>query len=171
MAGHVEDKVMSNVKSCPAYSNMADESTDISNRKHLIFSVMYIDAQSGELRTEYVRDLEIPDGKAETIYKETKDLIETNLSIDNLVAFGSDGCNTMIGSKAGVVTRLKDIKSTLINIHCHNHSPGCKRQFEDIPLFKDVDDTLTHVFKYYHCSAVRTNNLEKIQKPFNETET
>ncbi|KAL3847978.1 hypothetical protein ACJMK2_018865 [Sinanodonta woodiana] len=125
MAEHVEDAVYTNIKSSPAYSIMADESTDVSNRKHLVFSAKYIDV---------------------SIYDATKDVIQTKLSLDNLVAFGSDGCNTMIGSKSA------------------------KHIFENIPLFRDVDDTLTHVLKYYHYSAVRTKSLRKIQKLLNDAE-
>jgi len=172
MAEHVEDAVYTNIKSSPAYSIMADESTDVSNRKHLVFSAKYIDVVTGELQTEFVKDVELPDGKAETIYDATKDVIQTKLSLDNLVAFGSDGCNTMIGSKSGVATRLKELKPNIINIHCHNHrlALAAKNSFEDIPLFRDVDDTLTHVFKYYHYLAVRTKSLEKIQKLLNDAE-
>ncbi|KAL3842529.1 hypothetical protein ACJMK2_020532 [Sinanodonta woodiana] len=161
MAEHVEDAVYTNIKYSPVYSIMADESTDVSNRKHLVVSAKYIDVVTGELQTEFAKDVELPD-----------DVIQTKLSLDNLVAFGSDGCNTMIGSKSGVATRLKELKPNIINIQCHNHrlALAAKNSFEDIPLFRDVDDTLPHVFKYYHYSAVRTKSLEKIQKLLNDAE-
>ncbi|KAL3891187.1 hypothetical protein ACJMK2_003450 [Sinanodonta woodiana] len=172
MAEHVEDAVYTNIKSSPAYFIMADEPTDVSNRKPIDFSAKYIDVVTGELQTEFVKDVELPDGKAETIYDAAKDVIQTKLSLHNLVAFGSDGCNTMIGSKSGVATRLKDLKSNIININCHNHrlALAAKNSFEVIPLFRDIDDTPTHVFKHYHYSAVRTKSLEKIQKLLNDAE-
>ncbi|KAL3888807.1 hypothetical protein ACJMK2_001167 [Sinanodonta woodiana] len=116
MAEHMEDAVYTNIKSSSAYSIMAAESTDVSNRKHRVFSARYIDVVSGELQTEFVKDVEY-----------------------------------------GVATRLKELKPNIINIHY-------------ITLFRDVDDTLTHVFKHYHYSAVRTKSLEKIQELLNDAE-
>lgn len=100
----------------------------------------------------------------ETIFQETKTVVEKDLNFAGFSAFGSDGCNTMIGKKSGVTTRLKAIKPELITIHRSNHrlALAAKDSFEGIPIFRDIDDTLSHLFKYYK------NSLEKIQKLLDE---
>ena len=37
------------------------------------------------------------------------------------VAFGSDGCSTMVGNKCGVATRLKEVSPLVISVHCIAH--------------------------------------------------
>ena len=173
MANEIEEIVTRNVSESPAYTIMIDESTDIAMRKHLITNVKYVDKTSGEVKTEFLQDVQIIDGKADTIFHATKNVIENKLGIDNLSAFGSDGCNTMIGRKNGVATKIKELKPEVINIHCHNHrlALAAKDSFESIPMFRDLDDTITHVYKYYHGSAVRSQSLEKMQKVLNDTDS
>ena len=150
--------------SCPVYAVMTDETTDVSNRKHLAFVVKYVDQDSGTVCVDFFKDTEIDDGKAETIFRETLDIVET-LGVEKFAAFGSDGCSVMIGKKTGLSTRLKEVKPDLISIHCQNHrlALAAKDSFESITTFKNIDETLTSLFKYYKNSAVRSKSLEKIQ--------
>ncbi|WAR26673.1 EOGT-like protein, partial [Mya arenaria] len=148
---------------------MSDETTDVSNNKHLAFCVKYINTENGDACIDYLKDVKITDGKAETIFKETEKVVE-ELGLSNFVGYASDGCQTMIGKKTGVATRLKAIKPGLVTVHCHNHrlALAAKDSFESITLMRDTDDLLNHVFKYYHYSANKTASLQKIQTMLEE---
>ncbi|WAR10050.1 K1586-like protein [Mya arenaria] len=145
MVEDIEETVKERVLESPGYAVMTDETTDISNKKHLAFCVKYVDQVSGETCVDFIKDVRVFDGKAETIFNETKTVIE-DLSVDKFVAFASDGCNTMIGKKTGVSTRLKEMKPEIVTIHCHNHrlALAAKDSFESIKVMRDTDDLLTH---------------------------
>ncbi|XP_060598671.1 E3 SUMO-protein ligase KIAA1586-like [Ruditapes philippinarum] len=165
MVDDIESTLKDRVERSPGYAVMTDETTDVTNDKHLAFCVKYVDVDSGDVCVDYIKDVKVDDGKAETIFCETKSVIE-ELNVDNFVAFGSDGCNTMIGKKTGVATRLKAMKPEIVTIHCHNHrlALAAKDSFESIKVMRDTDDLLSHTFKYYHAPANRTASLGKLQK-------
>ncbi|XP_052767960.1 zinc finger protein 862-like [Mya arenaria] len=169
MATDIEETVKQRVKDSPGYAIMSDETTDVSNNKHLAFCVKYINTENGDACIDYLKDVKITDGKAETIFKETEKVVE-ELGLSNFVGYASDGCQTMIGKKTGVATRLKAIKPGLVTVHCHNHrlALAAKDSFESIPLMRDTDDLLNHVFKYYHYSANKTASLQKIHTMLEE---
>jgi hypothetical protein len=160
-------KLKRRVPKSPGYAKMNDETTDNTNNKHLAFCVKYIDMDSSSSCVDYVKDVRINYGKAETIFNETRTVIN-DLNNNKFVAFASDGCNTMIGKKTGVSsTRLKEIKPEIIIVHCHNHclALAAKYSFDSIKMMHDdTDDQFTHVFKYYKASGNRTGYVERIQK-------
>ncbi|XP_045207438.2 E3 SUMO-protein ligase KIAA1586-like [Mercenaria mercenaria] len=164
MSDDIQETVKQNIKQSHANSVLTDEATDVSNKKHLAFCVQYANSDSG-INVDFVKDIQVDDGKAETIFKATETLVQNELGMDNFVAFGSDGCNTMIGKKTGVATRLKEIKPEVVTVHCHNHrlALAAKDSFESIKQFRDTDDVLSGIHKYYKSSSNRTRSLEKLQ--------
>ena len=48
-------------------------------------------------------------------------LADLKIDVSQLAAFGSDGANSMIGSKNGVAAQLKILSAFLIAIHCVAH--------------------------------------------------
>jgi len=59
---------------------------------------------------------------AETITKTIKDkLNEFDLDLSSLSSFVSDGASVMVGSRSGVVARLKETNPCLIAVHCICH--------------------------------------------------
>lgn len=106
-----------------------------------------MDADTGEVNVDYVKNFEVENGKSETIFNETKTLVKEDLKLVTFVGFGSDSCKVMIGKKSGVATRLKEIKPDLTNVHCHYHrlALAAKDSFESLKEFRDSDDVLTHI--------------------------
>lgn len=135
MSEDVEETVKTKISKSPGYALMNDETTDVSNQKHLAFCVKYFDCTTNDTCLSYVKDVQISDGKAETIFKETRTVIEY-LGVDTFVGFASDGCNTMIGRKTGVSTRLKEFKPEIVTMHCHNYrlALAAKDSFQEIKL-------------------------------------
>ena len=161
MVEDIEKTLKERVEKSPGYAVMTDETTDVSNDRHLAFCVKYVDVESGDVCVDCIKDVKVNDGKAETIFTETKSVVE-QINVEKFVAFGSDGCNTMIGKKSGVATQLKEMKPEIVTVHCHNHrlALAAKDSFETIKIMRDTDDLLSHVFKYYHLSANRSTSLQ-----------
>ena len=172
MAEDIEETLKEKINDSPSYSLMMDEATDVSNRKHLAFAVRHVDKKTGEVSVDFVKDLQIPNGTAETIFKEAKKVVEEDLNPESFTAVGSDGCSVMLGKKTGVATRLIEMKPDLISIHCQNHrlALAAKDSFKSIPAFQEADETLNSIFKYYQNSAVKTHSLEKLQKLLDDCE-
>lgn len=165
MSEDIEETLKEKISKSPGYALMNDETTDVSNKKHLAFCVKYLDSDTKNTCVNFVKDVPVSDGKAETIFNETKTVIE-DLGVDTFVGFSSDGCNTMVGKKTGVSTRLKEYKPEIVTLHCHNHrlALAAKDSFESIKIMRDTDDLLTSIFKYYKNSSNRSSSLENIQK-------
>lgn len=72
MSEDIQDTVKQRVKASPAYAVLTDETTDVSNKKHLAFCVKYTDTECGEVNIDYMKDVQVDDGKAETIIKKPK---------------------------------------------------------------------------------------------------
>ena len=107
----------------PSYSLMMSEATYVSNRKHLAYAVRHVDKKTGEVSDNFVKDVQIPNGTAETIFKETKKVVEEELNPESFTAVGSDGCSVMLGKQTGVATRLIEMKPDLTSSSC------CQGQF------------------------------------------
>ena len=78
-----------------------DKITDVSNRKHLTYAARHVNNRTGEVIVEFVKDVQITNGTADTIFKEAKTVVE-ELNPESLTAVGSDGCSVLPGKKSGV---------------------------------------------------------------------
>jgi hypothetical protein len=87
-------KLKRRVLKSPGYAKMNAETTGNTNKKHLALCVKYINMDSCSTCVNYVKDVRINYGKAETIFNETRTVIN-DLSNNKFVAFASDGCNTI----------------------------------------------------------------------------
>ena len=122
--------------------------------------VRYADKTSGDINVDFVKDVQIPNGTAETIFNEAKKVVADGLNREAFTAYGSDGCSVMLRKKTGVATRLTEMKPDLISIHCQNHRLvlTAKDRFKSVSDFQEADDTLNSMFKYYQNSAVKSHS-------------
>ncbi|XP_063806071.1 zinc finger protein 862-like [Pseudophryne corroboree] len=166
MASVQREKVILSLQKSPSFSVMSDETTDVSNRKHLATAAKYI--KDGEVSVSFINDTEIPDGKSETIFNALSQTIEDCGGFEKLVGFGSDGASSMVGHRDGVAAKLKAKNNKIISIHCHNHrlALATKNTFESLNPFLKMDEVLTSIYKYYKYSSVRSKTLEEIQRVF-----
>lgn len=130
---------------------MIDESTDISTVKNICICVRYFDEEHGCISSNFFgliqcfKDNSDEANKgmtAETIYNKLINAIASvNIPLENVIGFGSDGCNTMFGEHNSVVSRLKlNFPGILVQkCVCHSlhlcASEACKvlpRQCEDL---------------------------------------
>ena len=69
MTADIEQTVIRKIRKTPAYSIMTDVATDVSNRKHLVFVVKYVDDDTGEVNINYLNDVQIDNGLVVTVFK------------------------------------------------------------------------------------------------------
>ena len=79
---------------------------------------------------------------------------------------GFDGAATFAGKKLGVQARLKKHAPYSVFIHCpcHKLQLACVQYANSTEEIKHVYTTLTTLWKFFHYSPKRCQNLKEIQK-------
>lgn len=159
-----EREILNSVKSSPFFSVLTDETTDLNNRKHMAVAISYL--EDNKQKTSFLKDTMIQDGKAETIFSELCEVVDTCGGINKMCAFVSDGASAMIGKNDGVAAKLRRVNDKIIPINCMNHrlALATKDSFESQKRFLKVDEILTSIYKYYKYSSIRSNSLANAQK-------
>ena len=161
----VEEDVLVDMKQSNSYSIMADESTDVSVLKQLVLYGRAV--VKGELKTRFLKIVDLSDGKAPTILAAITTYLQTaDLSIDDLSSFGSDGASVMTGRHRGVAALLRAMNSQIISVHCicHRLALATGQASTDIKYLKRMKEYLLALWKYFHYSPVRSNHLKSMQQ-------
>ncbi|KAH7373883.1 hypothetical protein KP509_17G078700 [Ceratopteris richardii] len=85
-----------------------------------------------------------------------------------LIAFGSDGCSTMIGKKQGIATLLKKVNPMLTSIHCvaHRTNLAISNMSKKIDYSKKIDMLINSIANHFSSSSNRMQNLRDLQEEF-----
>ena len=112
--------------------------------------------------------MRIPDGTANTIFKNVKHILETHqMSFKKVIAIGSNGASVMTGTKAGFVSLIRNKESPfVIGVHCMAHRLAlCSSQAaEKVTYLKDYQKILSDIFYHFKRSALRREKIKEIQK-------
>lgn len=127
---------------------MIDESTDISTQKSNCIMVRYFDDEKGRIVSSFFDLVELFKGDIEAatanvIFVAVINCFKScNISVDNIIGFGSDGCNTIMGENNSVMTRFQSECPGIFICKCICHSlhlcssAACKElptRVEDLP--------------------------------------
>ncbi|MCO5576924.1 hypothetical protein L7F22_030745 [Adiantum nelumboides] len=151
----------------PFFGVLIDESNDISKHGHLIIYLSYLINDCIPTYSFY-GIVRVSDGTARSIFNVVVDELKKNdFDLSKLIAFGSDGCSTMTGSKNGVATLFKKhVNPFLTSVHCVAHraalavSSVAKNLEIAITLEKLVNSIATH----FNHSNKRIEELRISQK-------
>ncbi len=149
----------------PYVSVLADESTDLAVTKKLCIYARALVNFVPE--TLFIKNVEISDGTAVTIYKEIEKLLqEKNIILNKCIGLGSDGAAVMTGARGGVARLMKDKNPYLENVHCIAHRLALlmSQAANQVPYMKRYREVITSLFYYFKKSAVRTHGLQAIQE-------
>jgi len=92
----IKQELIYEIKNFPFWSIMIDETTLISDEKHLAIVSKYMSYNIPVLR--FIGLIELEDCTANYIFEQILKFIQTNeLDLDNLIHFGSDGISTIVG--------------------------------------------------------------------------
>ena len=104
----VKNNKIFDINSSPGFSVSIDESTDISNKKHLITYIEYL--HNNVKQTCFLSNVQITTSTANA-EKITEILLEelrsNDIDINKLYGISTDGASVMTGRKSGVVVRLR----------------------------------------------------------------
>ena len=125
----------------------------------------------GEVKTSFIRVLELPDGTAHTITEAVcgfcRDLA---LEMQHLCGLGSDGAAVMLGIRGGVSKLLKDQVPFLVANHCiaHRLALAAGQAANEITYPKRFKAVLDQLYRFYENFPVRSAGLKSTQQVLND---
>lgn len=155
------------------FSLMIDESTDVSAHKHSCVVVRYFNEQLGRIDSSFfdlvnLFENDIEAATAEVIYDAViKSLTSAGLPLENLIGFGSDGCNAMMGEHNSVQSRLTTNFPGIYIAKCTCHSLHLCASSATKMLPRRVEDLSRDIFTFFKRSAKRKAIYAKFQEFLN----
>ena len=166
----VSAPIISSVCQSPFFAVCIDETTDVSVKTELIIYIRYI--CKGEIKTSFIRVLELPDGTARTITEAVCTLCrEMGFDLQHLCGLGSDEASVVLGIRGGILKLLKDQVPFLVANHCVAHRLALaagQAANEVIRYLKGFKDVLDQLYRFYKKSAVHSAGLKSIQEVLND---
>lgn len=165
------------------FSVMVDESTDVATVKTMCVIVKYYDLNLGRTVSRFWDLIQMFDDKnaaptrvtdysatAEKIFHAIiKSLRDSYVPLENIIGFGSDGCNTMMGCRNSVSSRFRQLCPGICVFKCLCHSlhlcaaDACKE------LPHDAEKLTRLIYNYFKNSSKRQAELKEFQA-FTETD-
>ena len=161
------DELLEELRASGTFGLIVDESTDRSTDKTLIIYVKY--HCGGVSKTKFLCVAELESANADGIVNCIRScLVQHNIDITKCVAFASDGASVMMGCTNGVVAKLRTICPMIAAVHCvaHRLQLAVVHASHSIDYLKEFQGVVNSIYKYYHCSAKRLGNLNKIREVF-----
>lgn len=147
------------------FSILVDESTDISNSKHLCILVRYF--FNGAPRTHVLDMVEIEaDGATrQNMFKSLEVVMENyQLSFNNIVGFCSDNARSMMGVNEGLVAYILKENKNVFVLGCICYTTHLIAIAAAVVLPRNVESLLHLICSYFSRSPKRQKILEDIQE-------
>lgn len=155
------------------FSILTDESTDITSNKQACVVVRYFDFQSGRIRSKFwaLSDIFVDEktrvegATGENLFNNLmKCFEEYNIADKNIIGFGSDGCNVMMGEHDSVASRMRTRFPgiTIMKCICHSFHLCASAACEVLP--RRCEELTRNIVNYFNRSSKRLANLQQFQK-------
>lgn len=153
-------------------SVLIDESTDVASTKTMCVVVRYYDPKIGRVVSRLWELIDLfgeENVDHTTIAKRLFEVLiksfeENCVPLNNIVGFGSDGCNTMMGCNNSVSSRFRQLclGITIIKCVCHSlhlcSSEGC------IELPSECEKLTRNIYNHFKTSSKRQSQLKAFQE-------
>ncbi|XP_063217307.1 uncharacterized protein LOC134528039 isoform X2 [Bacillus rossius redtenbacheri] len=154
------------------FSILTDESTDIGTIKMSCIVVRYHDFQSGRIESKFWELREIFDSSNKVVCASAENLFrglvasitEFGIPLENVIGFGADGCNVMMGEHNSVSSRLKEACPGIVVVKCICHSAHLCASEACKVLPRSCEDMAREIYNFLKSSAKRQSELKEFQK-------
>ncbi|KAL8604859.1 hypothetical protein ACOMHN_028487 [Nucella lapillus] len=158
-------QIFTRIKDSPYIGIMLDESVDVAVQKKLVIFCRVIDEGVGQV--EFAANIEVKDGKADTITQAIMDFLhDVDVPLERVSGLGTDGAAVMVGRLNGVVVKLQKQNPNLVGIWCvaHRLALVCQWASKSVPYLATVQTTLANIFDFFHYSACRYNKIRELKE-------
>ena len=146
------------------FSLIIDETTDQSTKSQLALIGSYFDDVKYEITCVFIDLIEMPDGKANTIYNKMLECLnEKGIPIQNVIGFCADTCNTMFGKNHSVSQLLVSNHPWILPVKCSCHMINLCSSHASLKLPKSLEDLCRNLYAHFHVSSQRRNALAEFQ--------
>lgn len=148
---------------------MTDESTDISTDKASCIVVRYFNKDSGRIVSSFFDLVNLFQANVETATANVifdaimNSFVIHDIPINNIVGFGSDGCNTMMGDHNSVKSRFMEACPGIHITKCICHSLHLVASEACKSLPRHVEDMARDIFNFFKNSAKRKSVFKGYQ--------
>ena len=156
-------KISDEIKDAKFLSVLTDGSTDVATIEN---EVIYARAcTGGKVHVYFLEMHAVKRANAQGIFSSIKLALNSydENAENKLVGFACDGASVNVGSSSGVIALMHDkISHSIVLIHCLNHriELAFKDAVKGQKLYAKVDGMLAELYKFYHTSALQTENLK-----------
>ncbi|CAI7885866.1 unnamed protein product [Closterium sp. NIES-53] len=161
---------LEHVLTSPFIGISLDESTDRCSGKHMILYVTFI--RDSKVATEFMTLITVDKGDAAILVGLlVSHLQAVGIDLRQISGISTDGANVMMGSKSGLVTRLRLRIPHLVSSHCiaHKEALAAKHAAENIPAFHVVDKVIRTVAEHLGRSGPWHQRFMDLQDVFTST--
>ncbi|CAI7801747.1 unnamed protein product [Closterium sp. NIES-53] len=147
-----------------------DESTDRCRGKHMIVYATFI--RDNKLVSEFMQLITVEKADASTLLSLLLSHLQAvGVEVQRISGISTDGAEVMMGSRAGLVVRLRERVPHLVSCHCiaHREALAAKEAAEDLPVFDMVDDLIRVTADLLGRSAPKHQRFMDLQQLFTET--
>lgn len=150
------------------FSLIVDETTDLSTASQLALLGMYFDESEFKVVYVFISLIELPNGKATTIYDSIKSCLnEMSIPIENVIGFCADTCNVMFGKNHSVSQLLIKDHPWILPVKCSCHLIHLCASNASLKLPKSLEDLCRNVYSHFSLSSLRTKAFHEFQDFFN----
>lgn len=156
------------------FSVLCDESTDVGSVKSSCVVVRFHDKNAGVVECKFWELYDVYNAKDPGSVQEGatgKNLFEGlmatfdkyNIPVANIIGFGSDGCNVMMGVNNSVASRFRQQCPGIFIMKCVCHSAHLCASEACKSLPRRCEDLAREIFNHFKCSSKRQSELVQFQ--------
>ncbi|XP_066598855.1 zinc finger protein 862-like [Prorops nasuta] len=151
------------------FSILTDESTDASTTKVACIIVRFFDEELQRVRCAFWELIEIytdidSNESADSLYTNIiNSFAGSNIPLENIIGFGADGCNTMMGAHNSVASRfIRDCTGiTILKCICHTAHLCASYACKTLP--RECEELSRNIYNFFKNSSKRQHQLKEYQ--------
>ncbi|XP_046972275.1 zinc finger protein 862 [Vanessa cardui] len=153
------------------FSILIDESTDISVIKTVAIVVRYFDTEKGQVMSRFWDLIQLFDSNttdhsanAQKIFSLVIESFQKHcISLENIIGFGSDGANAMMGCRNSVSSRFRHLCPgiTILTCICHSLHLCASDATKELPY--NCEKLARNIYNYFKSSSKRQSEFVEFQ--------
>ncbi|CAI7931357.1 unnamed protein product [Closterium sp. NIES-54] len=147
-----------------------DESTNRCRGKHLILFITFI--RDHRLVTEFMALLTVEKADAASLLQLLLSHVHAcGVDLRRIVGISTDGASVMMGSRSGLVARLRLRIPHLVSCHCiaHREALAAKDAADSMPVFGMINSTIRAIAEHLGRSGPWHQRFMDLQEVFSQT--
>lgn len=155
---HVQQEILTEIRSANYHTLIIDESTDISVTKMLILYLKFRPSNDINYRTVFAGIVKLTACDSKAIVDAIKKFYsDHDIDMLKMVMFTSDGASVMLGKQNGVAAKLRHDIPHLFQQHCvaHREDLAIDDACKHVQLMKDIETLLRTVYTLFSRSSVK----------------